>query len=97
MERMTLNEYNLRMRANSLKHADELEKLAQLALYIRRAKTYDEKSGVYDIQKVSDLVDVDKLEKEIFDDPVLAPDVFNKLNKIAKNLCEYRARKGGDE
>jgi hypothetical protein len=81
------------MEAHQLKRADEEEKLAQLAIFNRKVQTFDEKTKLYHIQKVSDLVDVEAVEKVIFDEPILDEKTFNRLSKINENLAEYRSKK----
>ncbi len=81
------------MEAHQLKRADEEEKLAQLAIFNRKVQTFDEKTKLYHIQKVSDLVDVEAVEKVIFDEPILDEKTFNRLSKINENLAEYRKKK----
>lgn len=93
LEEMRISEYDLRMEAMVLKNADEYEKLAQLAIYIRKAQDYNSKTGVYKVQKVSDLIDKAEVEKEIFEDSILSDEVFSRLSKIAKNLEEYHKNK----
>lgn len=90
---MKLSEYSLRMEAHQLKRADEEEKFALLALFSRRAQSFDEKTKLYTVQKVSDLVDVKAVEKIIFDEPILDEKTFNRLSKINENLAEYRSKK----
>lgn len=94
---MTLSEYNLRTEAYSLARADETEMMAHLAIFNRKAQDYDPKTKVYTIQKASDLADVKALEKELFEEPCLRPDVRDRLWKILRNLEEYHKIKGGDE
>ena len=93
LEQMTLTEYELRMTAQALKNTDEYEKLAHLALYIRKAQDYDPKTGIYTVQSVKDLVDVSAAEKAVFEEPVLTQDGYNRLTKIQKNLEDYRKQK----
>lgn len=90
---MKLSEYSLQMEAYQLKKADEEEKLAQLAIFNRKVQTFDEKTKLYHIQKVSDLVDVEAVEKVIFDEPILDEKTFNRLSKINENLAAYRKKK----
>jgi hypothetical protein len=81
------------MEAYQLKRADEEEKFALLALFSRRAQSFDEKTKLYTVQKVSDLVDVKAVEKIIFDEPILDEKTFNRLSKINENLAKYRSKK----
>ena len=83
----------MRMEANLLKISDELERMANLALYIRKCQDYNKHTGIYTIQKPSDLIDVSKIEADIFNESILDPDVFDRLHKIQQNLEQFQKRK----
>lgn len=84
------------MEAHSLKTIDECYRLAQLAIYTRRAQEFDPKTKIYKVQKASDLVDVEALEREIFGDLAIDEETYSRLMKIHKNLEEYRKGKEVD-
>lgn len=93
LERMSISEYELRMTASALKNVDEYERLAQLAIYIRKAQDFNKNTKAYIVQKTSDLVDVKAAEKSVFDEPILKQEVFDRLTKIQQNLEEYHRNK----
>lgn len=87
LRRMTRAEYSLRMEAATLRRADREEDLTKLAMYIRRAKAY-RKDGTYIIKNHTELFDIKKVEKPIYNKDKISKK-FNRLLKITKNLEEY--------
>lgn len=87
LRRMAPSEYNLRLSAAILRRADREEELAKLAMYIRRAQAH-RKDGKYYMQSYSDLFDIEKVEKPIYNKDKISKE-FSRLLKITKNLEEY--------
>ncbi len=91
---MTSAEYDMRMDAAILRQHDQLRLVAMAALYNRKAKQTKEvgkNKFVYKHNEITDFVDIEKIEKEIYGDPQ-KNDVFDRLHQVASNVREFKER-----
>lgn len=77
------------MKAVALQQADKLYTFAQSALFNRATQAADKK-GKYLVKDVKDLVDIDKIEKEILGSEK-GSDTFKQLRLVAERLRKHRA------
>ena len=94
LRRMTSAEYDMRMDAAILRQHDQLRLVAMAALYNRKAKQTKEvgkNKFVYKHNEITDFVDIEKIEKEIYGDPQ-REDVFDRLHQVASNVREFKER-----
>lgn len=92
IEKMTLKEYNLRMRAYRLQQVDRMFERRDLAWAIVTAKLVD-KEGNYIYREFKDFFDYDKALRAVENVQVREEDMDQDLVRIAHRLAEYR--KGG--
>lgn len=82
MERMTLSEYELRFKAYQLQRADILHNYATLSIMIRQANYSD--NNEYKYNKAEDLINIEKIEQEIFKEPIIDDEAYNKLLRVRR-------------
>lgn len=92
IEKMTLKEYDLRMRAYRLQQVDRMFERRDLAWAIMIAKSVD-KDGNYVYKTFKDFFDYDEALKTVGNIQVREEDMDQDLVRIARRLAEYR--KGG--
>lgn len=85
LQRMTIEEYNIRMKAHSLKEADLLHQAIEHGLAVRPLEAVKNKK--YVIREVNQIFDLKKYEEQIFGKDSRK---FDRLKQVARRLKEYR-------
>lgn len=83
----------MRMKIHQLKKLDKMRDYTDHALIDRKVNSTDKK-GQYIVKNVSDVIDFEKIEKEILNEK--DDEVFNKLINIANNLKTFRKEVNSD-
>jgi len=91
IERLTLCEYWLRMKAYQLKQVDEMYNIRSLAWSIRAANSVDE-DGKYTYQGFNDFFNYEKAQELVLHPVTTESEMDPKLVKIARRLQNYRGK-----
>lgn len=94
IERMTLDEYELRSQAYALARVDRTQEAYITAFANRNAQAVDE-DGHYIYAEIKDVFNIKDAEQKILH-PQHEEPMNSELVKIARRLQAYRQRKGGE-
>lgn len=88
IKEMTLSDYRLYMAAARLKRQDQIELEAIASFNNRRISQFD-KDGKSVVNKIEDIIDISKAEREIFEEKKIQ-DTYDRLHEIAKRVQKLR-------
>lgn len=94
IEELTIDEYNIYLKASQLKKLDRTKELIENAFIQRAMKsTKDKKGTIPTIKKEIDLIDAKAIEDKILFGEKIEQQKYNELFIIAENLKEYNQLK----